>query len=104
VFNSPAGTTTTGEISVVSIHPSPFKFSHLDLYASIIPIPYVITGEMNGRTQFTMSGRVPNTFGNFARVFSSSTDAIDRLVIQLTNAAPSCCSNPMGVDNIGLRP
>ena len=42
--------------------------------------------------------------GRFARVTSSSTDAIDRLVIQLTNAAPSCCSNPMGVDNIGLRP
>jgi hypothetical protein len=29
-----------------------------------------------------------------------SADLIDTLLIMLTNAAPDCCDNPMGLDNI----
>src|SRR5207245_1032726 len=79
---------------------SPFYFKSVDLYSSITPIPYVISGVRNGSTIFTMADTLPNTFGRFRTVASqNTTDAIDTLSITLTNAPPSCitCQNPNGL-------
>ena len=78
-----------------------FLFTSVDVYASVIPIPYTITGMRSGTVVFSASGTVPNTFGNFRTVTSANPNAlIDRLLIILVNSASSCCSNPMGVDNL----
>ena len=56
-----------------------------------------------GRTVFSTSGTVPNTFGNFVTVSSPYSSAtIDLLSITLTNSATPCCSNAVGLDNIVL--
>jgi hypothetical protein len=62
-----------------------------------------LVGLRNGVAVFTVSGTVPNTFGNFATVSNPQPTAIiDTLRIRVTNPATACCSNPVGVDNIGL--
>lgn len=98
----PADPLTMGEIRVTA-GGDPFRFTSVDLYSSVTPIPYVFTGMRDGITVFTVTGTVPNTFGNLATVPSAFPLAwIDTLVIAVTN--PSCCTNPVGLDNIVLRP
>lgn len=78
-----------------------FTFRSIDLYSSITTIPYTFTGLLAGKQVFTVSGKVPNTFGNFATVMSPySGDLIDTLDVTLTDSTPPCCSNRMGLDNI----
>jgi hypothetical protein len=51
---------------------------------------------------FSVSGTVPNTFGELATVANPDAgDLIDTLVIELTNGT-ACCKNPMGLDNVRL--
>ena len=40
----------------------------VDLHSSLTFIPYVVTGLMGSTKAFSVSGTVPNTFGNFATV------------------------------------
>ena len=66
-------------------------------------IPHEIIGLRNGSPVFTVSGTVPNTFGNFATITNPHlTTVIDTLLIRLSNPATPCCSNPVGLDNIVL--
>ena len=104
VFETPAGVTTSGEVTMRTEEGlSLFRFTSVDLYSSVTPIPYVFTGTLRGHTMFTESGTLGNTFGNFVRVSSSHSNApIDTLVIRLTNGT-TCCTNPMGLDNIVAR-
>jgi hypothetical protein len=95
--------TLTAQIEVTS-SVSPFAFSSLDVYSSLTTIPYVITGFLGSSPVFTLSGTVPNTFGGFATVSAASSPAIDTLRIALSNPATACCSNPVGLDNIVVRP
>ncbi len=102
-FMSAAGATTTGEVRVTSAAGT-FTFESVDLYSSTTPIPYVITGLANFATVFTVEGKQPNTFGNFATVSNpNATARVDTLVIRLTNPAAPCCANPMGLDNIVVK-
>jgi len=78
-----------------------FSFSSIDLYSSITTIPYTFTGFGNNNMLFTVSGTVPNTFGNFALVTNpDSTVTIDTLDVTLTN--PLALVNPVGLDNIAM--
>lgn len=80
-----------------------FTFGAIDLYSSVTPIPYTLLGTLGGRTVFSASGTVPNTFGNFATVPSNDAiAAIDRLEVTLTTVrlVPAVGSNPYGIDNI----
>jgi PEP-CTERM motif len=95
--------TLTAQVEVTS-SVSPFLFSSLDVYSSLTTIPYVITGLLGSSPVFTLSGTVPNTFGGFATVSAASTPVIDTLRIALSNPATACCSNPVGLDNIVVRP
>ena len=102
-FTATGGTTAAGEAQLTGSGQT-FSFQSVDVYASTTPIPYQITGSRNGATVFTISDRVPNTFGQFRTVSASDPAAVvDTLTIVLTNAAASCCSNPMGIDNIVIR-
>jgi len=95
--------TMTAEMQITA-GGSAFSFSSVDLYSSVTPIPYTITGLMSSTPVFTVSDTVPNTFGNFATVLNqNTTDIIDTLLIRLSNPATPCCSNPVGLDNIVLR-
>jgi hypothetical protein len=61
----------------------------------------VITGRLGSTTVFTITGTVPNIFGNIVAVPNlGSTGPIDSLLIQLSNPQVSCCANPIGLDNI----
>jgi hypothetical protein len=91
--------TITAQIEVTASG-SPFSFASVDLYSSVTTIPYLVTGLRNSTPVFTIAGTVPNTFGGFATVNSSSTQTIDTLWITLSNPATECCSNPVGLDNI----
>ena len=104
------GSTETGEIQLRAAG-SVFYFKSVDLYSSITPIPYAISGMKNSRTVFTVTGTVPNTFGNFRTVVNPhAAEPIDTLSITLTNAVPAgcrnlvglACRNPMGPDSIVL--
>ncbi len=89
-----------GEIEVTD-DGAVFGFTSVDLYSSITPIPYTIKGYKGSELVFTMSDRVPNTYGKFARVTNPDVTAlIDRLVISLSNPETPCCRNPVGIDNI----
>lgn len=89
-----------GEVEITSSG-SVFNFNSVDLYSSVTPIPYTIKGFRDSELVFTLSDTVPNTFGKFIRVDNpEATDAIDTLTIRLSNPATSCCSNPVGLDNI----
>ena len=50
----------------------------------------------------SLSGTVPNTFGQFRTVSGGEPVTIDTLRITLTNRAAPCCANPMGIDNLLL--
>lgn len=96
--------TITDEVTITA-GGSSFSFNSVDLYSSITPIPYTITGLMNSNPVFAVSDTVPNTFGKFATVLNPhSTDLINTLVITLSNPANPCCSNPVGLDNIVVTP
>jgi hypothetical protein len=74
----------------------------VDLYSSVTTIPYEITGFRDAAVVFSMTGTVPNTYGNFRTVLrSAGREMIDALIITLTN--PTSIGNPMGLDNIILR-
>lgn len=83
---------------------SAFTFNSVDLYSSVTPIPYEITGLLDSTEVFSFAGTIPNTFGNFETVVNSNSNdlLIDSMTISLTNPAPTCCSNPMGLDNIDV--
>lgn len=98
-----AGTCTTpatpgtGTIQVTA-GGATFRFNSVDLYASLVPIPYHITGVRHSTTAFTITNTLANTFGDFATVVNpQAAEAIDMLVISLTDAVSA-----MGVDNIVL--
>jgi hypothetical protein len=92
--------TLIGDVRV-TVGGAAFRLSSLDLYSSVTPIPYTITGTLSGATVFTATGTVPNTFGNFATVANPySTAPVDTVIISVTNPAVTCCGNPVGVDNI----
>jgi hypothetical protein len=100
-----AGTCTTpatpgnGTIQVTAAGAT-FSFKSIDLYASLVPIPYQVTGLRNSTTVFTIANTLPNTFGKFATVANPQAAAvIDTLVISLTDAV-----SVMGLDNIVLTP
>lgn len=98
-FNAAKDENTTGRIEVAA-GGATFHFKSVDLYASIIPIPYTITGLRNGAAVFTLTDTIPNTFGQFRTVSNpNGSAAIDTLRIELTNAPP-CCVNPMGIDTL----
>jgi hypothetical protein len=102
-FMSQAGSTTAGEILVTAVGGGRFRFQSVDVYSSTTPIPYAITGIASGATAFVLQNTVGNTFGNFATVTNpQAAVSIDALLIHVSNPAATCCSNPMGVDNIVL--
>jgi hypothetical protein len=92
--------TLTGEV-VVTTSGLPFRFEAVDVYSSITAVPYEILGIRNGALVFTVSGTVPNTFGNFATITNPNLGIeIDDLLIRLSNPTTPCCANPVGLDNI----
>ena len=102
-FGAPAGNAVTGQISVTADRHAAFSFQSVDLYSSTTQIPYTISGVKDDAIVFTVSDRLPNTFGNFRTVVNPhGSDVIDTLTISLSNPAAPCCSNPMGVDNVVL--
>jgi hypothetical protein len=101
-FDSPAGVTTTGEISIAA-DGMPFWLRSVDLYSSTTRIPYVIEGFLGSDPVFTVIDVLGNTFGNFARTPNPRADVpVDSVRIRLSNPSAPCCTNPMGVDNIVL--
>jgi hypothetical protein len=102
LFFARGGTVLTRGVRVTA-GSLPFRFVAVDLYSSMTPIPYEIVGLRYSVVVFSMTGTLPNTFGNFKTVeHSSGRDAVDTLVIRLANPAPPFGSNPMGLDNIVL--
>ena len=102
-FWASGGTTVFGEIRVTAAGSSPFYFKSVDLYSSTTAIPYTIKGLRNSSTVFTVTDALPHTVGDFRTVANPDSGVIiDTLSIVLTNAAASCCRNPMGLDNIVL--
>lgn len=98
-FMSPAGITTTGEVTVTAA--GTFTFAGVDIYSSTTKIPYEIRGLANGNVVFTIANVQGNTFGGFATIGNPwQASAIDTLRIRLGNPAASCCPNPVGLDNI----
>jgi hypothetical protein len=91
-----------GEVQVTS-GAGLFVFGSVDLYSSVTTIPYVITGVRKSSPAFVLTGKIPNTFGNFKPVSNPEAVQIDTLVIRLTNPATPCCGNPMGIDNIAIK-
>jgi len=75
-----------------------FSFKSIDLYASVVPIPYQITGLRNSTTVFTLADTLPNAFGEFATVVNPQRSAvIDTLVVSLTSS-----TSAMGLDTIAI--
>jgi hypothetical protein len=94
---------TTGTVRVTA-GGNLFRFTSVDLYSSITVIPYVFTGMREGVRVFTFTGTVPGTYGNLATVPSAfPLELIDTLLISVTNPETPG-SNPVGLDNIVLRP
>lgn len=106
IFRSQASTTTVGEIKMTADDGGTFLFNSVDLYSSLTPSPFVIEGRLNSATVFSFSDTLPSTSGAFVTVYNPElSDQVDTLVIRLTNPAPACCDNPMGVGLIQtLRP
>ncbi len=100
-FVAAPGATVTGELRVTSS--SPFMFTSVDLYSSTTTIPYQVSGIRGGSAVFTLTGTMPNTFGDFATLAGPvPAAAIDTLSVAFTNPAAPCCPNPTGLDNIVL--
>jgi hypothetical protein len=102
VFYARGGTALTRGVRVTA-GASMFKFVAVDLYSSTTPIPYQITGRRHSVVVFSLTGTLPNTFGNFRTVeHPNGRDTVDTLVISLSNPASAGGGNPMGLDNIVL--
>ena len=103
-FSVPAGSpATSGAIAVSGS--GAFRLASVDLYSSVTPIPYELRGFLNGTPVYTATGTVPNTFGTFQTVVNPYAEVlVDSVAIVLTNPAPVCCGNPVGLDNIVLLP
>ena len=91
-----------GEVQVTSAT-GPFVFSGVDVYSSVTKIPYEILGSRKQSPVFSQTGTIPNTFGAFKPISNPGSEAIDLLVIRLTNPATPCCGNPTGLDNITVK-
>jgi hypothetical protein len=100
-FRVAGGETVSGTLQF-SAGGATFSFRSVDVYASTTPIPYTIAGLRGGAEVLTLSGTVPNTFGQFRTVSGGEPVTIDTLRITLTNRAAPCCANPMGIDNLLL--
>ena len=97
---APSATTTGGDVRI-SESGLPFSFSSVDLYSSLTPLPYVLTGLRNGATVFTVTDVLPNPMGAFVTVPNPhASDVIDTLLISVTTQTPPCCPNSIGIDNI----
>ena len=102
-FSVPAGSSPTSGAISVSGSSAAFRLASVDLYSSLTPIPYELRGFLNGTAVFTATGTVPNTFGSFQTVINPYAGVlVDSVTIVLTNPAPVCCGNPVGLDNIVL--
>ena len=82
-----------------------FMFAAVDVYSSVTPIPWEFTGYRKQQLVYTAAGQQGNTFGRFVTTANPrASDAIDRLVIKLTQpvntTCATCSNNPMGLDNI----
>ena len=109
LVNPTAATELIGAVRVTAAGGATFRLTTVDLYSSVTTIPYTLTGTLAGNPVFTATGTVPNTSGNFATVTNPFPSAlIDALVVAVTNPArplcPTCGGNPVGIDNIVLRP
>ena len=90
----------TAEVSVTA-GGALFTLASVDVHSSVTTIPYELVGLVGATTVFVAPGTQPNTYGTFATVANPYPGrAVDRVLIRLTNPATSCCSNPVGVDNI----
>lgn len=99
-FYADGGATLTRSISVTA-GGAPFTYFGSEIYSSTVKVPYTITGTRNGATAFSVTAELPNPTGSFRQVLNGSpTLPIDALSITLTNAAATCCRNPVGLDNI----
>lgn len=102
-------TALDSELRVTAAGTSPFTLVSVRLYSSITPIPYVLRGVLNGATVYTIAGTVPNTFGSYATVVNpQAATLVDTVYLTVTNPAiptcPTCNGNPVGVDDLVLRP
>src|ERR1700731_3913664 len=105
-FNHPAvaGTTTTGSIEVTESGAT-FRMDSVDIYSSVTPVPYILTGLLHGNTVFTVNDTVPNTFGNFATIVNpDALDAVDSLQLTLSTFTEFPVSNAVGIDNLVVTP
>jgi hypothetical protein len=101
------GPDLTGQIEVAA-GGHLFTFASVDLYSSTTKIPWEFAGFRDSVEVFRMTGLIGNTFGAFENAPNPySTDAIDSLVIGITNPMRACLGcpigavgNPMGIDNI----
>jgi len=56
---------------------APFTFRSVDLYASLVPVPYEITGLRNGAIVFSLANTVPNPMGHFQNSRKSAVQRTD---------------------------
>ncbi len=85
---------------------SPFTFTSIDLYSSVTPIQFLITGLLNSGQVFTGSGTLPNPMGAFRTVTlppGAAFEPLDSVQITLFNPVV-LVSNPIGLDNIVVTP
>ncbi len=103
-FQVGAGVRRTGEVRITTDNGAPFWLTAADFYSSTTPIPYEFEGFLSGQSVYRVTGQLGNTFGNFATAQNTqSAVPIDLLIVRLTNPAATCCSNPVGIDNIALQ-
>ena len=94
-----AQTTVVGEVTITASDGTPFSFSSVDVYSSVTTIPHEIVGLRAGAQVFSLTGTVPNTFGQFATISNPQSAAvIDTLILRIGNPATPCCSNPVGLN------
>jgi len=81
-----------------------FRFGSVDLYSSILAIPYTITGLMGSSPVFTLTDTVLRSSRNFITVSNPYAAAmIDSLVIRVVNWGCVTCLDQVGLDNIVVR-
>jgi predicted phage tail protein len=102
-------TSVDSELKVTAIGGASFRLDSVRLYSSVTPIPYVLRGLRQGAVVYTSAATVPNTFGAFATVPNPFAGVdVDAVHIVVTNPAtpscPTCGGNPVGVDDIVVRP
>lgn len=105
IFIRPASEVTTSASIKVTNNGNGFYFNSIDLYSSVTAIPYIFTGFLDSYKVFSVNGTLPNTFGRYKNVQNlHSEQLIDTLEITLFNPGTGCCSNPVGLDNIEVKP